>query len=49
VGSISTALAQCQVKTSEQQTEIDELRRQLSQAKQGLVWLSEQVAQEDAI
>ncbi|KAB8235154.1 uncharacterized protein BDW43DRAFT_271152 [Aspergillus alliaceus] len=46
VGSISTALGQCQVTVSQQQTEIDNLRHQLGQAKQGLVWPSEQVAQE---
>ncbi|KAE8354501.1 hypothetical protein BDV28DRAFT_80664 [Aspergillus coremiiformis] len=47
VGSISTALGQCQVTVSQQQTEINDLRQQLGKAKQGLVWPSEQVAQEN--
>ncbi|KAB8274470.1 hypothetical protein BDV30DRAFT_248476 [Aspergillus minisclerotigenes] len=46
VGSISTALAQSQVTVSQQQTEINDLRRQLGEAKQGFMWPSEQVAQE---
>ncbi|RMZ46121.1 hypothetical protein AFCA_003226 [Aspergillus flavus] len=46
VGSISTALAQSQVTVSQQQTEINDLRRQLGEAKQGFLWPSEQVAQE---
>ncbi|KAE8339788.1 hypothetical protein BDV24DRAFT_175920 [Aspergillus arachidicola] len=46
VGSISTALAQSQVTASQQQTEINDLRRQLGEAKQGFMWPSEQVAQE---
>ncbi|KAF7587835.1 hypothetical protein BBP40_006658 [Aspergillus hancockii] len=45
----STALAQAQVKLSEQQTEINELQQQLSQSRQGIVWPSEQVNQEDTI
>ncbi|KAK6838618.1 hypothetical protein RU639_000746 [Aspergillus parasiticus] len=46
VGSISTALAQSQVMASQQQIEINDLRRQLGEAKQGFMWPSEQVAQE---
>ncbi|KAE8159659.1 hypothetical protein BDV40DRAFT_303012 [Aspergillus tamarii] len=46
VGSISTALAQSQVTVSQQQAEINDLRRQLGEIKQGFMWPSEQVAQE---
>ena len=46
VGSISTALAQSQVTVSQQQTEINNLRRQLDKDNQGVMCTSEQVAQE---
>lgn len=46
MGSISTALAQSQVTVSQQQAEINDLRRQLGEIKQGFMWPSEQVAQE---
>ncbi|GAB1195001.1 hypothetical protein APSETT444_004253 [Aspergillus pseudonomiae] len=46
VGSISTALAQSQVTVSQQQTEINNPRRQLDKDNQGVMCTSEQVAQE---
>ncbi|RAK97665.1 uncharacterized protein BO80DRAFT_457924 [Aspergillus ibericus CBS 121593] len=46
--SITTVLQQSQVKISEQQTEIDHLRNQLSQVSQGLLGPSDQVLHEKA-
>ncbi|OOF99018.1 hypothetical protein ASPCADRAFT_42701 [Aspergillus carbonarius ITEM 5010] len=46
--SIATALQQSQVKISEQQTEINKLRNQLSQAAQGIVGPTEQVLHQKA-